>query len=71
MNLNLWNIQTWQCYIYVMHIKSNIFMCLVKWSNACPHALKFVKWKVGASDNWYLLIVNVFKMFDFDMWWLY
>jgi hypothetical protein len=46
-------------------------MCLVKWSNACPHTLKFVKQKVGASDNWYLLIVNVLKVFGFDMWWLY
>ncbi len=44
---------------------------MIKWSNVCPCVLKFVKQKVGAIGNWYLLIVNVLEVFDFGIWWWY
>jgi hypothetical protein len=33
---------------------------VIKLSNVCPCALKFVKQKVGARGNWYLLIAQMF-----------
>jgi hypothetical protein len=44
---------------------------MIKWSNICPCALKIVKQKAWASGNWYLLIVNVLKVFDFNICWWY
>jgi hypothetical protein len=44
---------------------------MIKWSNIYPYALQFVKQKTWASGNWYLLIVNVLKVFDFNIWWWY
>jgi hypothetical protein len=42
---------------------------IINLSNVCPCALKSIRQKVGASDNWYLLIVNVLDVFDSNMWW--
>jgi hypothetical protein len=44
---------------------------MIKLSNFCPCVLKFVRQKAKATGNWYLLIMNLLQMFNFDMWWLY
>ncbi len=44
---------------------------MIKLSNVCPCALKFVSWKARAIGNWYLLIVNVLEVFNSNMWWWY
>jgi hypothetical protein len=44
---------------------------MIKWSNVCPSILKFVRQKVGAIDNWYLSIVNVLEVFNYNIWWWY
>jgi len=41
---------------------------MIKWSNVFLCIFKSMKWKVGASECWYLLIVNVFKVFGFRRW---
>jgi hypothetical protein len=44
---------------------------MIRLSNLCPYALKFVRQKIGAFGNWYLMIVNVLEVFDSNIWWWY
>jgi hypothetical protein len=44
---------------------------MIKLSNVYPYALKSMKQKNRPNGSWYLLIVNVFKSFNFGMWWWY
>jgi len=37
---------------------------MIKLSNVCPYALKYVKQKTRASGNWYILIMNILEVFD-------
>jgi hypothetical protein len=41
---------------------------MIKWANVFLCIFKSMIWKVGASEHWYLLIVNVLKVFGFCMW---
>jgi hypothetical protein len=47
------------------------FKLMVKWSNVYFWTLKFMKYNVKASDNWYLLMLHVLEVFDCGMWWWY
>jgi hypothetical protein len=44
---------------------------MIKLSNVCPCALKFVRQNARAIGNWYLLIENVLEVFYSNMWWWY
>jgi hypothetical protein len=44
---------------------------MIKLSNVCPYALKSTKQKIRPNGSWYLLIVNVLKLFNSGMWWWY
>jgi hypothetical protein len=44
---------------------------IIKLSNVWPCVLKSMKQKLEVIGNWYLLIMNVFVVFNSNMWWWY
>ncbi len=62
---------TYMLCIFKCTLSSGCWRSTIKLSIVCPCVLKFVRQKVGAIDNWYLLIVNVLEVFDSNMWWWY
>jgi hypothetical protein len=57
--------------IFKRTLSSGWWRSMIKLSNVCPCALKFVKQKARASGNWYLLIMNILEVFDSNMGWWY
>ncbi len=48
-------------------LSSGCFKSMIKWSNVYLWDLKSMKQKVGASSGWYLFMLNVLEVFDFDI----